>query len=138
MNRSTVLPTLIDALSAEHRELLPQLAGVSETAASAPATLRAAFGRIAPLLGLPLDEHVANEDRELFPAYVSAGGDAGILWFFTEEHREILALRNRLVAALESEDTGEIRSLAEQLAKLLSSHIEREEQVLFPMMRDLL
>ncbi len=138
MNRNTALPPLIAALSAEHRELLPQLAGVSETAAAAPATLHAALGRIAPLLGLPLDEHIANEERELFPAYVAAGGDAGMLSFFTAEHREILALRNRLVAALEAEDPDEIRSLAEQLADLLSSHIDREEEVLFPMMRDLL
>lgn len=135
-NKSLV--ALIDTLSAEHQELLPQLGGLSETAAASPETLKSEFGLIAPLLGLPLDEHIANEERVLFPAYAAAGGDAALLSVFTEEHREILALRNRLVAALEDDDFTAARSLAEQLTDVLSSHIHREDEVLFPMMRDLL
>lgn len=127
---------LIDTLSAEHRELLPQLARVSETVAASPASLKADFGRIAPLLGQPLDEHIANEERELFPAYATAGGDTAILSFFAEEHREILSLRNRLVAAIEDGEFAAVRSLAEQLDDLLSAHTGREDEVLFPMMRE--
>ena len=130
---------LIDALSAEHRALLPELARLAQEATGSPESLKAAFERIAPLIGLPLDEHIANEDRELFPAYAACGGDAGILAFFTEEHVEILALRNRLLAAVQDNgDIDTVRSLAEQLADTLSSHMNREEEVLFPAMRDLL
>ncbi len=130
---------LIDALSAEHQALLPELARLAQEAAASPESLKAAFGRIAPLIGLPLDEHIVNEDRELFPAYAACGGDAGILAFFTEEHVEILALRNRLVAAVEDNgNIDEIRFLAEQLADTLSAHMNREEEMLFPAMRDLL
>ena len=129
---------LIDALSAEHRALLPELARFAQEAASAEA-LKTAFARIAPLIGLPLDEHIANEDHELFPAYAACGGDAGILAFFTAEHAEILALRNRLVAAMEGdEDIDTAGFLAEQLADTLSSHMNREDEMLFPAMRELL
>ena len=130
---------LIDALSAEHRALLPELARLAQEATASAESLKTAFERIAPLIGLPLDEHIANEDRELFPAYAACGGDAGILAFFTAEHGEILALRNRLVAAIEdSDDIEAARSLAEQLSDTLSSHMNREEEMLFPAMRDLL
>lgn len=130
---------LIDALSAEHRALLPELSRLAQEATASPQSLKAALERVAPLIGSPLDEHIANEDRELFPAYAACGGDVGILAFFTEEHAEILTLRNRLVMAVEDgNDIDELRFLAEQLADTLSSHMNREEEMLFPAMRDLL
>ena len=130
---------LIDALSAEHRALLPELARLAQEASASAESLKTAVERIAPLIGLPLDEHIATEDRELFPAYAARGGDAGILAFFTAEHVEILAIRNRLLAAIEDNDhTEAVGFLAEQLADTLSSHMSREDEVLFPAMRDLL
>ncbi len=136
--RSKSQAALLDALSAEHRTLLPELAALAREVTACTESLKASLERVAPLIGLPLDEHIANEDRELFPAYAAAGGDAGVLAFFTEEHAEILALRNRLMAAVEDDDIEAVRSLAEQLADALSSHMNREEEMLFPAMRDLL
>lgn len=132
------LVTLIDSLGAEHRTLLPELARLAEEAAAPAESLKAVFAQVAPLLGLPLDEHIANEDRKLFPAYVAAGGDEGILAFFIEEHRDILSLRDRLAAAIAGADIGEARSLVEQLTDTLSSHMNREDEMLFPTMRGLL
>ena len=130
------LAALIDTLGAEHRVLLPELARLAEEVTAPAESLKATFEQVAPLLGVPLDEHIANEDHELFPAYAATGGDAGVLGFFTEEHREILSLRDRLVAAMESDDDiGEIRSLVEELADTLSSHMRREDEMLFPSMK---
>jgi iron-sulfur cluster repair protein YtfE (RIC family) len=133
------LAAMIDTLSAEHRDLLPELARLADEVTAPAEALRAAFDQVARKLGLPLDEHIANEDRELFPAYAAAGGDTGVLAHFSEEHREILSLRNRLVAAIDvNDDISEVRSLVEQLTDLLSSHMNREDEMLFPDMRNTL
>ncbi len=132
------LTALIDRLSTEHRELLPELARLAEEATESSESLKAVLDQVAPRLGLPLDEHIANEDRELFPAYAANGGDAGVLAFFTEEHREILSLRDRVVAAIDDNgDIDEVRSLIEQLTDILASHMRREDEMLFLSMRDI-
>lgn len=133
------LAAMIDTLSAEHRDLLPGLVRLADEATAPTEALKAAFDQVAGKLGLPLDEHIANEEHGLFPAYASAGGDAGVLARFSEEHREILSLRNQLAAAIEDDaDISELRSLVEQITDLLSSHMNREDRMLFPDMRDIL
>lgn len=136
-NTSRHLAAMIETLSAEHRDLLPQLAKLADEVTAPPEALKAAFRQVATELGLPLDEHIVNEDHELFPAYASAGGDPEVLAHFSQEHREILSLRNRLVEAIEDDaDISEVRSLIEELTELLTSHMNREDQMLFPDMRD--
>lgn len=136
---SKSLTALIDSLSAEHRALLPELGRLADEATASPDSLKTTLEQVAPLLGQPLDEHIANEDHELFPAYAAAGGDAGILQFFAEEHREILALRDQVVTALEDDcDTDLLCSLVEQLTDVLLSHMTREDEILFPTMREML
>lgn len=139
MASSAKFAALIDTLASEHEDLLPEMARLAEEAMSPLAVLKAAIDRAAPKLHGPLDEHILNEDRVLFPAYASAGGDAGVLALFTEEHREILSLRDRLTAALEDGDEAdEIRSLVAQLTDILSEHMGREDEMLFPAMREAL
>lgn len=139
MASSGKFTSLIDTLASEHEDLLPEMARLADEAMSPLAVLKAAIDRAAPKLNGPLDEHILNEDRVLFPAYASAGGDSGVLALFAEEHREILSLRDRLTAAVEDGgEADEIRSLVAQLTDILSEHMGREDEMLFPAMREAL
>jgi iron-sulfur cluster repair protein YtfE (RIC family) len=137
--RAPDFTALFDTLSREHAELLPEMERLGEETISPIANLKAAIDRAAPKLTGPLDEHIANEERVLFPAYTAAGGDAGVLVFFVEEHREILSLRDSLVSAVKHDrEYDEIRPLVARLTEVLSSHMIREDAMLFPTMREVL
>ena len=128
---------VIDQLLAEHQEVLPRVRRLAESAAADRLELERAYGDAAPLLGAPLEAHIALEDDVLFPAYAEASGAEDVVAQFRDEHRQILALRDELRACHEGRDDGgrSIVELSAALCELLSSHMEREEQVLFPSAR---
>lgn len=130
--------TLLDRLSAEHAELLPCAAELASAAGDAEALGRL-LGRCADKLGAPLEAHIAEEDSVLFPAYAEQSGDGGLVEQFRSEHRELLALRDELLAA-HRDRAGQPRlgGLAARLADLLTSHMTREDLMLFPSAREAL
>lgn len=129
--------TLIDQLSAEHAELLPWVDRILALAAGADAELREAVASGADKIGGPLEHHIAQEDNILFPAYAQASGGPGLVAQFEEEHREILQLRDELLAACESND-GRLGMLTARFAELIGDHMRREDMMLFPSARDAL
>ncbi|MHB8244976.1 MAG: hemerythrin domain-containing protein [Acidimicrobiales bacterium] len=128
---STAILQLVDELETEHRDVRASLSALAALAeASDDAGLLTALSNCAAVLGIGLDEHTEREDGTLFPFVAEAIGH-GVVDVFVGEHVRILALRDRLYESHESGDVLELQSL-------LESHIEREEAVLFPSVRDLL
>lgn len=130
---------LIDLLSAEHAELMPGIEKLMNLAAVNLPALHALVGQMAGQIGAGLDEHIAQEDTVLFPAYAEAAGESGLVDQFIAEHREILSLRDELLAAHRAgSDSGRLAGIALRLADLLTSHMTREDMMLFPTVRSLL
>lgn len=126
---------LIDQLSAEHAELLPCTDALLDVSASSGTELIALIERCAVRLQAPLDAHIAQEDDVLFPAYANASGGEGLVAQFRAEHRDIMALRDDLLAAWRDGDRGRLGPLTAQLAELLGDHMRREDLMLFPSAR---
>ena len=130
---------LLDRLGAEHGELLPRIRKLARIADSDGAELTEEIDALAGLLSEPLEGHIAAEDDILFPAFARATNDRGVVSRFSEEHREILTLRDRLLAARRAgEARSTLRETVLQLGDLLTSHMSREELILFPIARELL
>lgn len=129
---------LIDQLSAEHAELLPGTDRMLEVAASGGAELREAVEGCLARLRTPLEAHIAQEDDVLFPAYARASGGDGLVAQFRDEHRDIIALRDELLTALDDDDMRKLGTAAARLAELLGDHMRREDMMLFPSARDAL
>jgi hemerythrin-like domain-containing protein len=129
--------SLIDALSAEHAELLPEIEKLMNFATVNAPALRAFVGDIAGRIGPPLDEHIEQEEKALFPAYASAADDSGLVDQFSTEHREIRSLRDEMLAADRAGgcDGAALAGLVLRFADLLTSHMTREDMMLFPTMR---
>ncbi len=129
--------TLIDQLSSEHADLLPCTDRLLTLAASDGAELRDAIEGCLARLQAPLEAHIAQEDDVLFPAYASASGGEGLVEQFRSEHRDIIALRDELLSALD-DNTQKLGPVTARLAELLGDHMRREDMMLFPSARDAL
>jgi iron-sulfur cluster repair protein YtfE (RIC family) len=134
----TRFAALIDQLSAEHADLLPSTDRLLDSASGPAAQVRQAVDDCAAKLQAPLEEHIAQEDSVLFPAYARASGGEGLVAQFQAEHREILMLRDELLAARDGGDDGRLGPVAAQLAELLGDHMRREDMMLFPSAREIL
>jgi hemerythrin-like domain-containing protein len=83
-------------------------------------------------LGDALTVHSETEDDDLFPLIAPMIGE-GLVSIFVEEHVRIRALRDQVyehAAKGEADFDG-----CAELCDLLESHMEREDQVLFPAAR---
>lgn len=131
--------TIIDRLSAEHAELLPCAAKLAELAAVNSAELGETIGRCSAKLRAPLEAHIDEEDSVLFPAYARECGDEGLVEQFRSEHRDLLALRDELLAAYRDKAAPRrLGGIAARFADLLTSHMTREDMMLFPSARQAL
>jgi hemerythrin-like domain-containing protein len=127
---------LMDQLGAEHAELIPWTEKVMEAARSNSPQLTELVARQAGMLGQPLDSHIVQEDTVLFPAFAKETGDEGLVGQFSEEHRELLALRDEMLTLQrEGAPVEKLADVASQFADLLNSHMTREDHVLFPSAR---
>jgi iron-sulfur cluster repair protein YtfE (RIC family) len=121
---------LFAQLSHEHDRLRPLVAAI-QTAAEVRdrSALMASLVAARTALTAELDAHIALEDEMAFPAIGEAIG-AGVIMPFRVEHEEIRELRDRLLACA---DAGTVPpELAMQLCDLILSHMQREDDMLFP------
>jgi len=86
--------------------------------------------------------HSADEEQTLFPRLRERPPFAGTVGTpmdcMESEHVEHAALRSRLTEALEAGDGTGIGRAARALAAEYRSHISKEEQILYPMAREVL
>jgi iron-sulfur cluster repair protein YtfE (RIC family) len=133
------LRPVLDQLSAEHAELLPHIERLLELAQIQSPALAATVDADLELLGAPLEAHIALEDDVLFPAYAEATGAQSVVEVFSEEHQEILKIRNELRTLRQLGVDGQaLASTVLRLADALMPHQEREEMMLFPSASELM
>ncbi len=80
------------------------------------------------MLAAPLRRHAENEERTLFPAL---GPDAGApVQILTQEHAQMERWVERMT---DTSSRTELATVFESFDRLLRGHIDREDDVLFPM-----
>jgi hemerythrin-like domain-containing protein len=134
----------IDVLSQEHQTILAVLEVMDAQAQTlrSGAPVRADFWQPA----LDFLEHYADgchhakEEQLLFAELEKSDfpGMRGPTECMRQEHESGRELRQRMVRALQVEDGKNLAAAASAYVSLLREHIEKEEQVLFPMARSLL
>ncbi|MEZ4585431.1 MAG: hemerythrin domain-containing protein [Gemmatimonadales bacterium] len=140
----------IDVLMAEHR-LIERVLDATESAAGRlerGATVRAGFFEevVEFLIGFADGCHHHKEEDVLFPAMVRAGlpRDEGPIAVMLAEHEQGRALVRAIgegAAALGSGDSaaaGGLVAAVRGYVALLRAHIQKEDQILFPMAAQLL
>lgn len=158
----------IDHLLRDHVQFQPEIQALRDAADDLASRGDAALADAVPVLvgfgrfmETTLALHARKEDEALFPAVEDIlGADSGPTPVFREEHIEIHGKGADFRKVLEEveadhpviEEKGEelrtigdapgdavtLRALAEEIVGLVNSHFEKEEQMLFPMCRDLL
>lgn len=126
---------LLARLSSEHEQLRSHLRPIQAAALERnDGALIAAIGTSGSVLMTDLDAHISVEETEAFAAIGEALGD-DVINRFRDEHSEIQALRDSLLAAT---GRGEApHSTALRLCDLLLDHQQREDQMLFPSIREI-
>lgn len=101
----------------------------------APAEPQLAIAReVHGLLCGAVRQHNEDEERALFPVL----GESAPLAPFLEEHETLWSLEAGLKTAIDCGDRERVASEAFEIVDLLRAHIQRENEVLFPMARALL
>lgn len=75
--------------------------------------------------------HNEDEERALFPVL----GEAAPLGPFLEDHETLWSLEDELAVSLDKGDGDRVARVAFEIVALLRAHIQRENEVLFPMAR---
>lgn len=125
---------------AEHQEVLQALTRLERAAAALEAgeavgAQLAVIREVHEVLTTTVRRHNENEESALFAVLP----EEAPLAFFEEEHRALRSLESELGAALASSDApARVPPVARTIVALLRAHIQREDEVLFPMARVLL
>ena len=127
---------LIDRLESEHVDVLQALDALCEAVEGHDGVaLQGALAAGVEVLGSALTVHSVTEDEDLFPQIAPMIGE-GMVRVFVEEHVRIRALRDQAYERM-GQGVADFDACAE-LCELLRSHMEREDQVLFPAARGVL
>ncbi|HTR19921.1 MAG TPA: hemerythrin domain-containing protein [Gemmatimonadales bacterium] len=124
---------------AEHEEALAALARLQHAAMAVgagtpPAAHLRTMGEVLGFLRGAVRDHNEAEERALFP-FISH--DAPVAPFL-DEHQALWGLERELETALERGDADRGAALSLEIVDLLRAHIQRENEVLFPLARALL
>lgn len=128
------------SLEAEHERALAALVRLESAAEGLEADPgsepdRRMVRQVLDLLNGEVHEHNLKEERALFPLL---GEDAPTA-LFEEEHRTLWALEQELERRLSrSRNDARVATVAREIADHLRAHIQRENDVLFPLARTLL
>ena len=136
MANNQELVALMDQFEREHVEVREALAkiGVGVDARDSAAVM-SALASSSGVLQSGLDDHSSAEDKVLFPGIISDLGE-GMVGLFVEEHVRILALRNQIYSNMEK-GVADFQGCGD-FSELLTSHIDREDAMLFPAARGVL
>ena len=82
--------------------------------------------------------HFATDEDLLFPALISAGGPSGPVQVMLMEHTQIKELLNQMAAAIAQKNDSEYSGLSETLLMVMQQHNRKEENILYPIMDQML
>ena len=140
MSRQPVTPDVLVRFSMEHEQALAALDRLQRAATAldhgdpAEPHLRT-VREVCETMCTTVWEHNDNEERALFPLL----GEDASCEPFRQEHQVLRELEHRLHTALDGPTPErDIPPVAHALVDLLRAHIQREDEVLFPLARELL
>lgn len=136
----TAQPEALDILLRAHREMedhLKQASGWVARVASDGATALEELWGVLEGFGRAVQQdlklHIAHEDNALFPVLQTKIGPAGPVAVMLHEHRELERLTKQYHAGLAARNPREIVGGAQGIVQVLSQHIAKEENILFPL-----
>lgn len=134
-------PTGLTILLREHREVEAHLEQAKTwipilQAEGAPAIARLVdeLQTFARVIKDDLALHIAHEDKALFLVLARHIGDkSGPIFVMLHEHRHLEDEQARFEAGLATKDAAVLADAANRIVAVLSGHMWKEEQVLFPL-----
>jgi hemerythrin-like domain-containing protein len=142
--RAATSDSAIDTLLAEHRTILGVVDEVERECrrVEGGSPLREPFWRDVLRFHDEFDHglHHQKEETLLFPALEQAGlpAEQGPTAVLRDEHRRTHFCRTRLEQALGARDRARLAAAATSYIELLRAHVLKENQILFPLCRQLL
>jgi iron-sulfur cluster repair protein YtfE (RIC family) len=108
--------------------------------AAAKAEDHAALAREAGEFLRRIAVHIEIEERLLFPIFEERTGmiEAGPSVTMREEHRQMEARFAEMRGAIDARDAGGYRRAAASMMDILLQHNQKEEQMMYPMIDDIL
>lgn len=129
------MPTIAEFMTADHKACDDEFAIAEEAA------LTGDWGKAGTTFNAFRDDmlrHFRMEEDVLFPALKSSGGPSGPVHIMLMEHAQIKELLKQMGAAVESKDAQEYGGLSETLLMVMQQHNNKEENILYPIMDDIL
>lgn len=126
---------LTRVFTASHRHCDGQLAQLEHALAAADWD---AADRLFHVFQDELQGHLATEEEILFPAFEQVTGQAlGPTQVMRDEHEQMRELLQEMAQALTTRDATALPGVVETLLILIQQHNIKEEQVLYPMLDDM-
>jgi hemerythrin-like domain-containing protein len=86
-----------------------------------------------------MEQHLQAEEQLLFPAFEEASGmSEGPTSVMRHEHQQMRALFEQMGQALEAQNSDDYLGASETLLILMQQHNAKEEQILYPMLDQVL
>ena len=129
------MTTIAEFMAAKHKACDDEFAVAEENAldgnwSKAEATFNAFRNGMA--------QHFQIEEDILFPALASAGGPSGPVQVMLMEHTQIRGLLDEMAAAVTEKNEQEYSGLSETLLIVMQQHNHKEENILYPIMDQIL
>ena len=123
-------------LRAEHAVIADALADLCVVADALPdlgLAARTDLLQIAASLGRRLNHHAQREEEELYPQLASLYGESKLVDALIHDHRAIGAAADELACSDSFDDCPRVQARVYGLQLLVATHMDTEEQVVFPM-----
>lgn len=129
----------VKELESDHEKILEKLKELESAAAETLVNKN----KIEDFLSFVRDfaePHHQKEEKVLFPALENKGipnegGPIGVMLFEHETERNFM---KELAGALENNDEGKIKEISQTIVALLRDHIDKENNILYPLAKNIL
>lgn len=129
----------IEELKADHEKIMEAVGKLEKSSSSSPADKKG-IGEFLHFTENFAEPHHQKEEQVLFPALEkkgipNEGGPIGMMLF---EHNTKRNYIKALKASLEKDNEEGIRENAQNIVSLLTAHISKENNILYPMAQEVL
>lgn len=129
------MTTIAEFMATDHKACDDEFAVAEETALAGDwSKTETAFNAFRD----DMARHFRMEEDVLFPTLTSAGGPSGPVHVMLMEHAQIKELLKQMGAAVERKDAQQYSGLSETLLMVMQQHNHKEENILYPIMDQIL
>lgn len=126
---------LVQQLRSEHTVIARGLADirlVADALPELPQVQQQRLVRVAVALFRRFEQHALHEESDIYPDVSRLLGDRRLTTAMTYDHRALKAAASEL-AAIDPLDSPRLQALLYGLHTLLTAHMQKEEDIIFPM-----